>query len=143
MADPLKAEWQKREFIIAASEIRRFVPAAEFCQLRSRSKLVGHSNFSNLRRNLVGLTEPRFLIDSARRRQNHFGKKFPQPVSRQFALLRLRLFQCCNPLCKYYRLPSGERRARPRFSRSRRIACKPQTRFCRMPRLERITHGEG
>ena len=56
--------------------------------MRSRSKLVGHSNFTKLRRNLVGLTEPRLLIDVPGRRQNHFGKKFPQLVSRQFALLR-------------------------------------------------------
>jgi hypothetical protein len=38
-------------------------------------KLVGHSNFMNLRRNLVGLTEPRLLIDFARRCQNHFDRK--------------------------------------------------------------------
>ena len=44
---------QHREFIIAASEIKWFVPAAEFCQLSSRSKLVGHSNFTDIRRNRV------------------------------------------------------------------------------------------
>ena len=32
-------------------------------------------------------------MDLARRRQNHFRKKLPQLVSRQFALLRLRGFQ--------------------------------------------------
>ena len=41
-------------------------------------ELVGHSNFPKLRRNLAGLTEPRLLIDFARRRQNHFGKKIPR-----------------------------------------------------------------
>jgi hypothetical protein len=49
-------------------------------------KLVGYPNFINLRRNLVGLTEPRLLIDFARKCQNHFGEKFPQLVSREFAL---------------------------------------------------------
>ena len=67
------------------------VPAPHFRKLFYGPELVGHSNFPNLRRNLVGLTEPRLLIDFARRRQNHFGKKIPQSVSRQFALLRLRL----------------------------------------------------
>ena len=59
-------------------------------------KLVGHSNFADIRRNLVGLTEPRLLIDFARGSQSHFGKKFVQLVSRQFALLRFRGFQFCN-----------------------------------------------
>jgi hypothetical protein len=45
--------------------------------------LSGISKFTNLRRNLVGLAESRLLIDFARRRQNHFGKKFPQLFSEQ------------------------------------------------------------
>ena len=56
-------------------------------ELLQGPKLVGHSNFTHLRRNLVGLTEPGVLIDLARRRQNHFGKKFPRLVSRELALL--------------------------------------------------------
>ena len=50
------------------------------------------------------------LIDFARRRQNHFGKKFPHLVSRQFALLRLRLFELCNSLANtiVYHQASGE-----------------------------------
>ena len=45
--------------------------------------LSGISKFTNLRRNLVGLAESRLLIDFVRRRQNHFGKKFPQLFSGQ------------------------------------------------------------
>jgi hypothetical protein len=49
------------------------IPAAYFRKLFYGPKLVGHSNFTDIRRNLVGLTEPRLLIDFARWRQNHWS----------------------------------------------------------------------
>ena len=57
-------------------------PASAAAVLRPGG-LSGISKFTNLRRNLVGLAESRLLIDFARRRQNHFGKKFPQLFSGQ------------------------------------------------------------
>jgi hypothetical protein len=53
-------------------------------------KLVGHSNLMNLRRNLAGLTEPRLLIDFARRCQSvRLAALRSRPVLRNEASQRL------------------------------------------------------
>jgi hypothetical protein len=64
-------------------------------------------------------------------------------ISGQLALFGLRLFQFCNSLANTTFYHQLRRPARPRSCRLLRIACKPQMRFCRMPRPERITRGEG
>ena len=56
-----------------AKPVRLMVGLLFLKQMYDQSDEVGHSNFTDIRRNLVGLTEPRLLIDFARWRQNHWS----------------------------------------------------------------------